>query len=395
MKSRSPGTRIPGDPSGREWLTVSSPLLPDLAAFQAGIAEVFASRWLTNQGPRARALEAALAARLGVPRALLFTNGTLAIEVMLRAAVDGGEVIVPAYSFPATWNLLCDDPRYTPVFVDVGPDFQLNPTAVAAAITPRTTAIVGVHAYGLPADHAALSALASRHGLRLLYDAAHAFGVTVGGVPLTTWGWASALSFHATKVFNTLEGGAIVSPDAAALDACASRRSFGFVRGEEQENFGTNGKMDELRALFGLLNLDAVDAAITTRAGIAAAYDARLSALAIDDLVLPGPLFAQPGLAPNFSYYPLRVQARPGGPGRDGVEAALKAVGILPRRYFASTAIRSAIYQGHLRLDALPWTARFGDEILCLPIHHRMTDGDVDAVVHAIAGAFGARAEIA
>jgi dTDP-4-amino-4,6-dideoxygalactose transaminase len=376
---RSCGTALPGDPSGQRWLTVSSPLLPDLDTFVASVADIFERKWLTNQGHYGRSLETALRAALGVADLALLTNGTVAIELMVRSLLDGGEVIVPAYSFPATWSFLADNPRYTPVFVDVGDDYQLDPRAVAAAIGPRTTGILGVHVYGAPADHGALAQLAERHGLALMYDAAHAFGVEVDGRGIGNLGHLSSFSFHATKVFNTLEGGCVTAGTPGGAAEVLSRRNFGLGANEAQLQFGANGKMDELRAAFGLLCLPLVADAIAVRAAVAARYTEQLAAA--DGIRLPPPPPAN--VQHNWAYYPVRLTTR----SRDRVEAALRERGILARRYFSSRVFDSPLYDGLLDLQTLPRTREITDQILCLPIHHAMTEGDVDAVAETILAA--------
>ncbi len=382
--SRGPRIRVPGD--SRAWLTVSAPLLPDLDALVPELRTLWEGRWMTNQGPRVRALEERLAHVLGAEGALAVTNGTVAIELAVRSLVEGGEVIVPAYSFPATWGLIADDPRYTPVFVDVRPDGNVDPEAVAAAITRKTTAIAGVHAYGRPADHAALEALARAHGVALMYDAAHAFGVTVEGRGVGGWGDLSTYSFHATKVFSTLEGGAVTGAR-ARLGKVALRRNFGLDGQGVQRVVSGNGKMDELRACIGLATLPLVEGAIAARRAVAARYDEGFAALQLAGLHTWAALPANVGW--NAAYYPVRIEHGGEGPGREAVENALRAEGILPRRYFTDTVGDSPIYRGRYRPEALPWTQRLGREVLCLPIHHEMTAADADDVLRAVASAWG------
>ncbi len=382
-EARGPRIRVPG--SDQPWLTVSAPLLPELDALIPSLREIWDRRWVTNQGPVVRALETRLVDVLGAEDVAVVTNGTVAIDLALRALVDGGEVIVPAYSFPATWSLAASDPRYTPVFVDVREDGNVDPDAVRAAITPRTTAIVGVHAYGRPADHEGLAALAASHGLALLYDAAHAFAVEVDGVGIGAWGDLSTFSFHATKVFNTLEGGA-VSGARARVERVALLRGFGIGPDGVQHVVSGNGKMDEVRACIGLATLPLLSDAMAVRAGVAARYRA-----AFDALDLHG-LHVWPDVAPNVrwnhAYFPVRIAPPPHGPGRDAVEVALRARGILARRYFTDTVGDSPIYAGRFDPAQLPWTRRLGREVLCLPIHHLMGPGDVDDVVAAFVDAW-------
>jgi len=379
--ARSKGTRLPQDPQGRDWLTVTSPLLPDADALCADVRAILESNWVTNQGAYARRLEAELARYLDVERALLITNATVALEMAFLEAIGDGEVIVPAYSFPATWNLFCENPRFKPVFVDIGDDFRIDPAAVQAAITPRTRAIVAVHTYGFLCDHAALAGLCHTHDLTLVYDAAHAFGVSENGVPVGVLGDLNIFSFHATKVYNTLEGGAITGePD--LLDGLFRRRNFGLER-EEQVRFGTNGKVDEIRAAVGLLNLLQVDDAIARRASVSEHYLEALPAAGLDMLTLYPHELRRPGVRHNHSYFPVRV--RPDARlSRDQLLAALKDHGILARRYFYPTPTTSSLYTGMVDPDALPRTRAASLDTLCLPIHHRMTPADCDHVVASL-----------
>ncbi|MBO85570.1 MAG: aminotransferase, partial [Deltaproteobacteria bacterium] len=310
----------------------------------------------------------------------LVTNATVALEMAFLESIDDGEVIVPAFSFPATWNLFFENPRFKVVFADIGPDFCLDPDAVEAAITDRTTAIVGVHTYGFLCDHTRLRALCDRHGLRLIYDAAHAFGVRTPGQPCSRLGDLNVYSFHATKVYNTLEGGAITG-DASWIDRLKRRRNFGLSR-EEQFCFGTNGKMDELRAAIGLLNLRGLDAAIAARARVARYYLHVLPRETGLLQVFPDLIFPKVG-AHNHAYFPVRVH--PDAPvDRDGLLEALRQEGILARRYFYPTPTSSTLYRDHVTDGALPVTRRCSLDTICLPIHHRMSKADCEHVVGSL-----------
>ena len=381
---RTRGTQLPNESDGPAWLTVTTPLLPSFDDFAPMAREIFESRWVTNQGRHARELETRLAAYLNAHDLALITNATVALEMAFLESIDDGEVIVPAFSFPATWNLFFENPRFQPVFVDIGADFCLDPDAVEAAITPRTTAIVGVHTYGFPCDHDRLRAICDRHGLRLIYDAAHAFGVQWAGQPCAQRGDLNIYSFHATKVYNTLEGGAITG-DAALVGRLKRRRNFGLSR-EEQFSFGTNGKMDELRAAVGLLNLRAVDAAIAARARVARFYLDTLPGETDLLQLFPELLFSHDATH-NHAYFPARVH--PEAPvTRDGLLDALKTDGILARRYFYPTPTTSSLYREHVPDDALPVTRRCSLDTICLPIHHQMSRADcahvVDSLVRAL-----------
>ncbi len=380
--ARAPRAVLPGDESERAWLTVTSPLLPDFDELAPMLRDVLDRRWVTNQGVYLRRLEQALQSRLGVDALAVVTNGTVALELAYAEALPPGEVICTAFSFPATWNMLFEDGRWTPVMVDIGDDYRIDPDAVAAAITPRTTAIVAVHPYGFVCDHARLSALAERHGLVLLYDAAHCFGVAQDGVPVGMLGDVSTFSFHATKVFNTLEGGAVVG-DPGLIARIERRRNFG-LEGGDQAGFGTNGKVDEFRAVMGLANLPLVDAAIAARGRVVHAYLDALGALALPGLGLPAAEYRRPGYTPNHGYFPVRVG---GGARADraAVLAALRAAGVLARAYFNPTVATASLFRDRIDQAALPQTRAASAEVLCLPVHHLMTDADVGLVVDVLA----------
>ena len=384
LLSRSKRTKLPWAPDGPAWLPVTSPLLPDWDALAPRLQAILERGWLTNQGAAAQELERVLRAALGAPNAHLMTNGTLALEVLIRAALPFGEILVPAYSFPATWNLLLDDPRYRVRFVDVGEDGNLDPDAAAAAIGPETTGILAVHAYGFPCHPDALQGLATRHGLSLIFDAAHAFGVRWHGTPLGALGDGSAWSFHATKVFNTLEGGAVTTRHDPVVADVEARRNFGFAPGGQQL-LGTNAKLDEFRAAFGLTTMPLVPAAIEARGRVARAYDETLHE--VTGLRLPTWLRGDETFTPNHAYYPVFFDT---GESRAAAEAALKAVHVLPRRYFASGLFEDPAYEGLLDPSALPVAHRLSETVLCLPIHHAMTDGDVALVVETLRAHLGA-----
>lgn len=381
LPERSRGTRLPHEPDGPAWLTVNSPLLPDADALSELVRDILDRRWVTNQGHYARELEARLAGYLQVDHLALITNATVALEMSFLEAIPDGEVIVPAYSFPATWNLFFENPRFKAVFVDIGEDFRIDPDAVEAAITDRTTAIVAVHTYGFPCAHERLRALCEAHGLTLIYDAAHAFGVQLAGLPpVASLGDLNIFSFHATKVYNTLEGGAVTGSE-ALVHRLKRRRNFG-LSSEEQFSFGTNGKMDELRAAVGLLNLPLVDDAIAARAKVSRYYLDALHSETDHLQLFPSELFPHGGVH-NHAHFPVRV--RPDAPvDRDGLLDALKRENILARRYFYPTPTTSELYRHHVAPGALPRTRACSLDTLCLPVHHRMTEADCAHVVDSV-----------
>src|SRR6056297_1639455 len=359
---------------------VTQPFLPDLGEFTALIEEIWASHRLTNNGPLHQQLEQAVAEYLGVDHLSLFGNGTIALMTALRALDLKGEVITTPFSFVATthgitWNGL------QPVFSDIDADtFNLDPERIEAAITPETRAIMPVHCYGTPCDVGAIGEIAARHGLRVIYDAAHAFGVRDAGGSVLRHGDLSVLSFHATKVFSTLEGGAIISPDAETKQRIDRLKNFGIVNEVEVDGIGLNGKMNEVQAAFGLLQLRSVDAALAERARVAARYRAAITG--IDGLSC-----LSPGMAAreNDAYFPMLV-GEDYPLERDALYEALRERGIFARRYFYPL-ISSIPAYGDLpsaRAENLPVANRIGAQVLCLPIYPDLTDEDVDRILEAL-----------
>ena len=293
-------------------ITVTSPLLPPLKEFQKLLADIWQRKWITNNGHYHQELEKALAEYLGVPYISLFTNGTLPLITALQALRITGEVITTPYSFVATthsiwWNGI------KPVFVDVDPvTGNLDPDKIEAAITPRTTAIMPVHVYGTPCDTNRIQAIADKYGLKVIYDAAHAFGVRSNGESVLKAGDISTLSFHATKTYNTVEGGALVCHDAAMKQRIDYLKNFGFAGETEVVAPGINSKMDEVRSAYGLLSLKYVDSAIARRKTVAEQYRAALRGV-------PGLRLMEdvPGVTHNYSYFPIFVNADEYGETRD------------------------------------------------------------------------------
>jgi len=312
-----------------EVIKVTSPLLPPLAEFTALLEDIWQRQWITNNGHYHQQLEQALAEYLRVPFVSLFTNGTLPLLTALQALDIKGEVITTPYSFVATthaiwWN------GCTPVFVDIDPSTgNIDPAKIEAAITPRTTAIMPVHVYGTPCDIQAIQDIADRHGLKVIYDAAHAFGVEQDGESILQAGDISTISFHATKVFTTIEGGAMIVHSAAMKQRIDYLKNFGFEDDVTVVGPGINSKMDEVRAAYGLLNLKQVDAAIQTRRRVAIAYREALRDV-------EGITFwdDQPGVSHNYGYFPIFVDAGKYGMTRDELYRKLQEQGIFGRRYF-------------------------------------------------------------
>lgn len=360
---------------------VTRPFLPPFEEFEPLLRRIWQTRILTNGGPFHRELEERLAAHLGVPQVALFNNATTALIVALRALELTGEVITTPYSFVATSHALLWS-GLTPVFVDIDPvSLNLDPARIEAAITPRTTAILPVHCYGQPCDVEAITAIAERHELKVIYDAAHAFGVRHRGGSVLNHGDLSVLSFHATKVFNTFEGGAIVCADPAMKDRIDKLKNFGHDGETSVIEVGLNGKMSELNAALGLVQLRHIDTALARRKAVDAAYRAGLQGIpGIRCLDTP-----EEGAA-NYAYFPILI-----GPdypiGRDALYEALKRDGIHPRRYFHPLISDHAMYRALPSADraGLPVAAGAADQVLCLPIYPDLDAATVARIVRGIA----------
>ena len=362
-------------------ITVTSPLLPDLEEFHGLLKEIWASKWITNNGSFHKRLEKELADYLKVPYISVFTNGTLPLITALQALRVNGEVITTPYSFVATthslwWNGI------KPVFVDIDPaTCNLDPAKIEAAITPRTTAIMPVHCYGKPCDTKAIQAIADKYGLKVIYDAAHAFGVEVDGESLLNAGDLSTLSFHATKVYNTVEGGALIMHDEQTKKRIDYLKNFGFAGETEVVAPGINSKMDEVRAAYGLLNLKQVDAAIEARRRVAVRYREALRDV-------PGITFFDdmPGVRHNYSYFPVFVDAEQYGMTRDELYFKMREHNVWGRRYFYPLISTFSTYRGleSATKENLPVATRIAEQVICLPMHHELSEEDVERVLGLI-----------
>ena len=365
----------------KDIITVTSPLLPNLDEFTDSLKEIWESKWITNNGQFHQKLEAALAEYLKVPYVSLFTNGTLPLLTALQALRITGEVITTPYSFVATTHALWWN-GIKPVFVDIDPSTgNIDPQKIEAAITPRTTAILPVHVYGKPCDTEAIQAIADKYGLKVIYDAAHAFGVEVNGESLLNAGDMSTLSFHATKVFNTIEGGAMVMHDEKTKQRIDYLKNFGFANEVEVVGPGINSKMDEVRSAYGLLNLKQVDAAIAARQKVAVAYRKALRNVEgisfWDDM---------PGVRHNYSYFPIFVDAEKYGMTRDELYMKMKDQGVWGRRYFYPLISEFSTYRGleSSRPENLPNAHMMADTVICLPMHHALSKAEIDKIKNTI-----------
>ena len=351
---------------------VTRPDLPPLEEFLPCLEEIWDNKILTNNGPFHKQLEKALCEYLGVDHISLFANGTLALVTALQAQRVTGEVITTPYSFIATahsllWNGI------KPVFVDIDPHtFNMDAGKVEAAITPQTTAILPVHCYGYPCDADRVQNIADTYGLKVIYDAAHAFGVQDQRGSVLRYGDLSILSFHATKVFTTFEGGAIVSPDARTKQRIDHLKNFGIADETTVIGPGINGKMNEIQAAMGIVQLRHVDQAIARRKVIDNRYRQGLSGIA--GLAIP----AKPATAQhNFGYFPILID--PDYPlSRDAVYKHLKLQGIFPRRYFYPLIAEYPMYRElpSANLANLPQAAKTAQQVLCLPIYPDLQNED-------------------
>lgn len=363
-------------------ITVTSPLIPSLDDYNELLKDIWNRKWLTNNGHYHQMLEQQLCEYLKVKHISLFSNGTIALITALQALGIKGEVITTPFSFVATthslwWNGI------TPVFVDIEPKtFNINPYSIEAAITENTTAIMPVHVYGNPCDGDLIKKIADKHKLKVIYDAAHAFGVEKNGASILDWGDLSVLSFHATKTYSTVEGGAIICHSDETKHHIDNLKNFGF-RGETTvEEPGINGKMNELQAAYGLLNLKIVDAAIKKRQEVAIKYRKALQSVKgikfVDDLE---------SVRHNYSYFPIFVNEDEYGMSRDNLYSKLKDNEILGRRYFYPLITDFSPYRNlkSSNPNNIPLACKVASEVICLPMHHELDIDDVDRIINVIA----------
>jgi dTDP-4-amino-4,6-dideoxygalactose transaminase len=375
-------------PAFAEPVHVGRPNLGDRDALLRYTGEIYDRRWLTNNGPLVQELEKRIAQRHGVRHCVAMCNGTVALEIAIRALGLEGEVIIPSYTFIATAHALHWQ-AITPVFADIDPrTHNLDPDAVRRMITPRTSGIIGVHLWGRPAPVAALQAIADEHGLQLMFDAAHAFDCSLGGTRIGGFGRCEVLSFHATKVFNTFEGGAVLTNDDALAEAMRLMRNFGFSGYDNVIHPGTNGKMPEINAAMGLVNLEALPQFVARNRASHSAYAEAIagidgvSLLAYDDATDPNHHYAVLEVGPAFAA------------GRDALVAALQAENILARKYFWPGCHRMQPYRAlfpHAGL-MLAQTEAVAGRVVVLPNGVALPPGAVEAIAAVIGVLAGTRA---
>ncbi|MBS3049008.1 dTDP-4-amino-4,6-dideoxy-D-glucose aminotransferase VioA [Enterobacter mori] len=363
-------------------IPVTQPFLPELSEFIPYLEQIWDNKWLTNNGPFHQQLEKELCEYLGVEYISLFNNATIALITALQALRISGEVITTPYSFIATshsilWNGL------KPVFVDIDPKtFNIDPKKIEAAITPNTTAIMPVHCYSSPCDVEAIQEIADNYGLRVIYDAAHAFGVNYKGQSILQFGDMSILSFHATKVFNTFEGGAIICQDAKTKQRIDRLKNFGIADELTVTAPGINGKMSEINAAFGLVQLKHINSAIEQRKKIDLAYREVLSS--IKGITVPA---TSEHSNSNYSYFPVLVEPE-FRVSRDELYLELKRNDILSRRYFYPLISNMPMYRGieSAAVENLPLSNTVSDKVLCLPIFNELSEEDFSRIVNVIRG---------
>lgn len=364
---------------------VTSPLLPDLDEFHTLLQQIWDARWITNGGSFHNKLEEELEQYLGVPHLSLFTNGTHPMVQALQMIERKGEVITTPYSFVASANAIVSSGN-RPVFVDVDPlTGNISPDRIEEAITPDTIAILPVHIYGQPCDTERISEIAQRHSLHVIYDAAHCFGVKKDGRSILLEGDMTTISFHATKVFSTVEGGAIITKDKATKERIDRLRNFGFDGEEDVIGAGINNKMDEIRAAYGLLNLRQVDAAISKRRHCVERY---IQALRHREGIRLLPMYERDGssLQHNYAYFPIFIDGERYGRSRDALYDALRSAGIFCRRYFYPIISDFGIYRDlpSARKENLPMAHSLADSVICLPVHHELSDDIIDQITNII-----------
>lgn len=362
-------------------ILVTRPFLPPLEEFHKYLEQIWDSKWLTNNGQFHKQLEEALCDYLGVRYVSLFSNGTLALITALQALRITGEVITTPFSFVATaHSLLWNNNK--PVFVDIEPEtYNINPEKIEAAISPQTTAIMPVHVYGNPCNTEAIQEIADIYNLKVIYDAAHAFGVTVQGESILNFGDLSVLSFHATKVYNTFEGGAIICHDEKMKRHIDDLKNFGF-RGETTVVApGINAKMNEIQAAFGLLQLEYVDKAISQRSTIARIYRKGLAGI-------KGISFMEElqGVRYTYPYFPILIDKEAYGISRDELYEYMKANNIYGRRYFYPLITNLPTYKrlSSSAVENLPIANRVAERVICLPIYPDLKQDQIKQVISCI-----------
>lgn len=362
-----------------EPIQVTRSSMPDFDEYVQEIRSIWDSRWLTNAGQKHQQLEKELCQTLQVPRLVLFTNGHLALEFALQALELSGEVITTPFTFASTTQAIVRN-GLTPVFCDIDPnDFTMDPNKLEALITPRTSAILPVHVYGNLCQVEKIQQIAQKHGLKVIYDAAHAFGVERNGQGAGNFGDLSMFSFHATKVFHTIEGGAVACHDEAVYQKLSALKNFGQYTPEDVGEIGGNAKMNEFQAAMGLCNLRRVTQNIAKRGAAVARYRERLKGT-------PGIHFCpkQSGVTPNYAYLPILIDEKEFGESRDALCERLKEKNIFPRKYFYPLTSQFRCYEGKFPIQETPVAQWATERVITLPLYTDLTLDDVDYVCSSI-----------
>jgi dTDP-4-amino-4,6-dideoxygalactose transaminase len=383
VEKRLPGDLavLGGDPLFREPRFVGTPNLGDLGRLREYCADILERRWLTNNGRYVQEFEARVAALTGVPHAVAMCNATVALQVLFRALELSGEVILPSFTFVATAHAL-EWEGLTPVFADIDPaTHNLDPDQVERLITPRTSALVGVHLWGRPCAVDQLGEIAGRHRLRLVFDAAHAIGCTHRGRPLGSFGDAEVLSFHATKVANALEGGVVLTADAGLAERLRKMRNFGFAGFDRVVCLGTNAKMHEFSAAMGLCSLEALGSFVAVNRRNLEAYQRELSGLPGLEMIR-----YDPGEQNNFQYAVAEVDPSKCPLGRDELVRVLAAENVLARRYFYPGCHRMEPYRTRYPFwdHTLPRTNDLAARLFALPTGTAIGPADVSGICSVI-----------
>lgn len=370
-----------GEPAFPEPLHVGRPNLGDPERFKSAVDDIFARRWLTNDGPQVQEFEHQISQLLGVEHCIAMCNGTIALEIAIRGLGLSGEVILPSFTFVATPHAL-QWQQITPVFCDIGADgHNIDPYQVESLITPRTSGIIGVHVWGRPCDIASLQAIADQHKLTLMFDAAHALGCSYGGVPIGRFGRAEVLSFHATKVLNTFEGGAVVTNDGELATRLRYMRNFGFAGEDRVDYLGVNGKMHEISAAMGLSSLQNLDAVIAHNQRNHLAYRQQLADIEGIKIQLH-----DPNESHNYHYVVVAVDGSGDRVDRDSLVKILQQENVFARRYFYPGCHRMEPYRSYYPHAGLllPRTEKACDEVMTLPNGTAIDTDEIEQVCQLI-----------
>lgn len=363
-------------------ITISEPMLPPVEDYIDLIKSLWDSKWLTNDGRLVRSLEDEISSRFAKKYTSLYVNGHLALETCLRGMGLTGEVITTAYSFVSTAHAIANV-GLTPVFVDIEKDSaNIDADQIEAFITPETSAILAVHVYGIPCDVDAIRNIAKRHGLKVIYDAAHSFSTKLNTLDISAYGDVSMFSMHATKIMHSMEGGILATNSKEYDKKFRLLRNFGITGPDGVDCIGANAKMNEMQAAMGLLNLLHIDQEIEARREVHGKYSERLEK--IQEIMLPS---IPEGVEYNYAYYPIVIKHNQKGLTNMDIESCLAEKGVLTRRYFSLSLPELDCYKKYNRGNCVN-SKKLADSVLCLPIHGRMSDADICRVVDVIESVF-------